>query len=73
VYIAQKRYEQAVEVLQQVLRLKSDYPEARLDLGIAYLKLGKTERAKMEFERALALDPQGEFGKQARKYLELLR
>ena len=61
------------EVLQQVLRLKSGYPEARLDLGVAYLKMGKTEEARTEFERALALDPQGEIGKQAKKYLELLK
>jgi len=73
VYIAQKRYEEAVEVLEQVLRLKSGYPEARLDLGVAYLKMGKTEEARTEFERALALDPQGEIGKQAKKYLELLK
>lgn len=73
VYIDSKRYSEAVEILNQVLKLKSNYPEARLDLGIAYLKLGKTDEAKTEFESALALDPEGIIGKEAKKYLELLK
>ena len=79
VYIAKGEYEKAVEVLETIKRLerelglKKGMPAARLDLGIAYLKLGKKEQAKLEFERALALDPYGPIGKQAKKYLELLK
>jgi tetratricopeptide (TPR) repeat protein len=72
VYIALDRFEDAIKELTHALELNDLFPEARLDLGICYLKLGDKEKAKEQFKKVLATDPLGKLGSQAQEFLKLL-
>lgn len=50
-------YEQALPVLDKVVRLKPNYPEAWVNKGIALYKLGYYEEALKAQEEALTLNP----------------
>lgn len=50
-------YEQALPFLDRAVRLKSDYPEAWVNKGIALYKLGRYKEALEAQEEALALRP----------------
>ncbi len=39
-YLRLDRLEQAVQMFQETVRLKPDYPEAVMNMGVAYLKGG---------------------------------
>ena len=47
-----KNYQQAVSLLQSVLKDNMPAPELRYHLGMAYLKSGATDKAKIELTRA---------------------
>jgi cytochrome c-type biogenesis protein CcmH/NrfG len=47
----------ASDVLQTAVRIDSGNASAWTNLGSAELMLGRRERAKQAFERALAIDP----------------
>lgn len=48
--------ERAVADLEQAARLLPDASEVRNHLGLAYWRVGRTERARSAFEAAIALD-----------------
>jgi tetratricopeptide (TPR) repeat protein len=48
---------EALDLLQRCVRLKPDFATARLELGKVYLRHSEDERARVELERALQLDP----------------
>lgn len=50
-------YERALPFLDRAIRLKSDYPEAWVNKGIALYRLGRHEEALEAQEKALALKP----------------
>lgn len=47
-----QRYQQAIAVLEQAIRLNPDNPEAYYYLGDAYSKSGETEKAKESYTKA---------------------
>ncbi len=49
--------EEAIEHYQQALRIKPDFAEAHVDLGMALAQTGKIEEAIAHFEQALELRP----------------
>lgn len=49
------RYEEAVEALKRAAALRSDVPDYRFHLGLAYLKTGKPREAARELEAALGM------------------
>ncbi len=51
------RPQEASEHFQQVLRLKSDDPDAHVNLGICLTKVGRLPEASGHFEQALLLKP----------------
>jgi type IV pilus assembly protein PilF len=73
VYLALERWDDARSVLERALELKPVYPEAMLDLGLAYFKLGKRGQAADMWKRVKQLDPRGEFGARADDLLGLLQ
>lgn len=48
---------EAAEQLEEAIRLKPDYAEARYNLGTALERQGRTEDAEAEYRRVLELDP----------------
>jgi len=52
------RTEQAVEMYRRALAANPDYPDIRLNLGAAYLKLGRADSAAVYFQRELNRFPQ---------------
>jgi tetratricopeptide (TPR) repeat protein len=57
VRLAERRYGDAIQVLSRVVQLEPDSPQAHCDLGNALLMSGDRERARVEYETALQLDP----------------
>jgi tetratricopeptide (TPR) repeat protein len=51
-FIERRNYEQAVQWLEEALRLRPDDARNRYNLGVAYLHLGKDEKAREQFIRA---------------------
>jgi Tfp pilus assembly protein PilF len=47
----------AIRKLQRALDLYPDYSDARLNLGVAYIRLGRIAEAREEFEKAIASGP----------------
>jgi Flp pilus assembly protein TadD len=54
--LAQGHFDEAVGPYQQALELRSDWADAHLGLGKAYLNLGDCENATAEFLQVLELD-----------------
>jgi len=57
--ISQKRFEAAIEALNQSVKLKPDSPQANYLLGDAYLQIKKGSKAVIYLNEALKLDPIG--------------
>lgn len=56
----------------RTLQLKPDFAEAHLLAGNILLKIDQRERALMEYEEYLKLEPKGEFAPQARELVQKL-
>lgn len=52
-----KRTLEAIRKLDEALRLFPDYFEARCNLGVQYVRLGRNEEAREQFEKAAAIGP----------------
>jgi len=52
------RYAEAAQVLEQLLELHEDDPEAMSELALAYLRLGRGEEAELLLRRVLASHPE---------------
>jgi len=61
--------DRAIEAFQRALRMERDNPRAYLHLGAALRLKGKDSEAKEALERARALDPHGEVGREAQEML----
>ncbi len=61
--------DRAIEAFQRALRMERDNPRAYLHLGAALRLKGKDSEAKEALERAHALDPHGEVGREAKEML----
>ncbi len=55
---AQGDYEPAIRHLNEVLRIKADFFEGIVNLGLYQMKLGKLDDAVSSYQRALALRPE---------------
>jgi Tfp pilus assembly protein PilF len=56
-YLSKGMVQKAVDHYEMALRLKPDHLNARLNLGLIYLKKGDTENARRQFQSALSIDP----------------
>ena len=61
--------DRAIEAFRKALRMERDNPRAYLHLGAALRLKGKDTEAKEALERARALDPRGEVGREAQEML----
>jgi tetratricopeptide (TPR) repeat protein len=57
IYYQKMEYEDAIHLLNQALKLKSDYAPAYFGLGINYEILGELEKAKQMYQQTLTLLP----------------
>ncbi|QJA06022.1 tol-pal system protein YbgF [Thermosulfurimonas marina] len=74
-YYAQRRYEEAILEYQKVVDgFPQSYkvPAALLKQGLAFLRIGDTEAARILFKKILSRYPQSEQAPLARKYLKRL-
>ena len=53
----QGRHIEAVPILEELLRIKPDFPEALCNLGVVFRELGRTEDAERCLRRALEIRP----------------
>ncbi len=58
IYLRQKSYREAVDVLEQGLALKGKEPLFHFGLGVAYYEIGQKEESLHHLETASRLDPQ---------------
>ncbi len=56
-YTAQDKLNQAVDCLKQAIQIRSNYPDAHHDLGVAYMSLRETDPAIEEFKATLSEVP----------------
>ena len=56
-FVAQRRFKEALGALQTAVRLKPDDPLTRYNLGVTYASLGQTDRAAVAFQDAIRLKP----------------
>ncbi len=56
-YVRMGQNERAAEILQRLLVEKPDNITARVDLGFAFLGLGRTDEGKRHFDQVVAMDP----------------
>ncbi len=56
-FVAQRRFKEALDALQTAMRLKPDDPLTRYNLGVTYASLGQTDRAAVAFQDAIRLKP----------------
>mgnify|MGYP001136909483 CR=1 FL=1 len=56
--LQQERYEQGIDLLQDVTERAPDVAAAHINLGIAQARLGRQDEAEASMLRALALNPQ---------------
>lgn len=56
-YAREKLYALAVEKLKLAISERSDYARAHATLAFVYAKMGKTNKAELQYRRALALAP----------------
>jgi tetratricopeptide (TPR) repeat protein len=61
--------DRAIEAFRKALRMERDNPRAHLHLGAALRLKGRDAEAKEALERARALDPHGEVGREAEEML----
>jgi uncharacterized protein HemY len=54
---AQRRYEEAAEILRRAIEIAPRWPEGRTDLGSVLYQVGDTGRAVEQLEHAIRLDP----------------
>ncbi len=55
--IAEKKYQEALPLVQQALRIKPNYPEANCNMGLILAQTGKVADAISHFNEALSLNP----------------
>lgn len=72
VYISLSRFKDAETELVRALNLNEFFIEARLDLGIVYLKSSQQAQACEQFSKVLGIDPLGKLGAQAQEFINLL-
>jgi tetratricopeptide (TPR) repeat protein len=56
--VDQKKYAEAIGVLESLLALRPDDPRALNNLGVAYLEVGRVEEAVKRLEHLIALRPE---------------
>jgi tetratricopeptide (TPR) repeat protein len=56
--LAAKKWEEAAQALEHLVRLAPDVPQVHANLGLAYFFEGRTAEALASFERARQLNPQ---------------
>ena len=56
-FVAQRRFKEALGALQTAVRLKPDDPLTRYNLGVTYASLGQPDRAAIAFRDAIRLKP----------------
>lgn len=66
-------YGEAVRLYQQALKLDSNSAQAHYNLGLAFAETKVFKEALVEWEKVIALDPEGELGKTASENVRLLR
>jgi len=57
-YLAHGNFQNAISLYNQVLNKSGSFPDANLNLGAAYLKLGKSDSAKYYFHKEIDLYPE---------------
>jgi tetratricopeptide (TPR) repeat protein len=62
--------DEALEKFREAITMDRDHPGAHLNLGVALKLKGQKDEAMAAFEKATALDPSGETGKEARRQIE---
>jgi Flp pilus assembly protein TadD len=56
-YIKERRFQTAIDLLKEALKSDPDNPKIHFALGTAYDKAGQVERTILEMEQVLQLDP----------------
>lgn len=65
--------DEALARFQEAIDMDVEHPAAHLNLGIALKLKGDRAGAQAAFEKAAALDPHGDPGREARRQIELLK
>ena len=65
--------DRAIEAFRTALRMERDNPRAQLHLGAALRLKGALDEARAALERARALDPRGEVGREAEELLRRMK
>jgi len=66
-------YEESLKYYKKAIQLKEDFLEARYQLGVVLITLGKNEEALQEFETYLKYDSESERANQVRGFIDYLK
>ena len=56
-YLDELQYDDAMNAFEQVVRLRPDYKDGYINLGITYHRMGEISEARTPLEKALTLRP----------------
>jgi len=70
IYFEKKKYSQAIEYLENAVKMSSRNVEAYYYLGLSYDKIGEKEKAREFLLRVVEFAPQSEFAQEAEKKLK---
>lgn len=68
-YHESQRSDQAIEIMNQALRLQPNHLQANFNLGIINLQMGNLEKANGWFKKVVAIAPNSDIGKRAQELL----
>ena len=58
IYFSNRKIDEAIHYFELSIEIKPDWPASYLKLGYAYLNKGDNEKAKLNFNKFLELDPE---------------
>jgi len=69
IYLEKKKFSQAIEYLENAIKISSHNIEAYYYLGLSYDKIGEIKKAREFLSRVIELAPQSQFAQEAEKEL----
>jgi len=69
-YTGLKQYKEAEECIKKAISLQPNFKDAHLHLGSLFHSQGLINQSRNQFQKVIEIDPEGDMGRMAKKFLE---